>query len=72
MSATDQNPSPITEAKPMQVGQTPEETQSLIDEISQSGVAQDGADVERQATPGPETGEDASPSQIPVPIVTSP
>lgn len=58
MSTPDSNPVPHTEAKPMKLGQDSQETQSLIEEISQSGVAQSEADVERLGTPGPETGED--------------
>lgn len=68
MSNTENNISP-TEAKPMKVGQESEEIQSLKAEISQSGVAQSEADVERLATPETENGGNEPPS-IPLPIIT--
>jgi len=44
---------------PLQIGSDSEEVGRLIEEISDTGVAQSGQDVERTATPGPETGEDS-------------
>jgi hypothetical protein len=45
-------------ALPLRIGSDKQEVERLIGEISETGVAQSGQDVERTATPGPETGED--------------
>jgi hypothetical protein len=61
MHPTESNqPDETTEAKPMQVGTQPGEVERLRGEISQSGVANSEADVERLGIEGPETGEDDS------------
>ncbi|HEX8464177.1 MAG TPA: hypothetical protein VF627_06105 [Abditibacterium sp.] len=66
-----QNQPETTTALPMQVGMTSQQTEDVIQEISHSGVAKGEADVERDALPGPETGENNAPSGFPMPIITS-
>jgi hypothetical protein len=63
--------SPITHSKPMQVGQTSGEIDELTERISHSGIANNEADVERIAGPGPRAGEDPDADTTPIPIITS-
>lgn len=66
-----ENSSQTPSALPMQIGLQPGQVEELSEEISQTGVAQSEADVERLGVPGPETGENDGPTRFPVPIVTS-
>lgn len=63
-----QNQEP-TQAKPLEVGEKPGETQELIDRIAHTGVADSEAAAEATGGPGPDATEDDAPT-IPLPIIT--
>ena len=65
-----ENLSYTTHAKPMEVGEKPGEVDELTERISHSGLAQNEADVEQIAGPGPRAGVDEN-TDAPIPIITS-
>jgi len=65
-----QNQNANSQGEPLQIGTKPGETQSLIEEIGQSGVASSPEQVESQGVL--ERDHDASrDTQTPTPIITS-